>query len=342
MGECMAEKIKNNTIVLLLLLTGAVYFFLKYITPLIAPIMAAMLFVTIFGPTLKRINEKFHINRQLGAVILLLAAGVIIMLLLLILFTWIAGNFQGWLYNLQALWGDISELIHKACVFAEKTLGVDSVNLENNIFSSKTFSGMFDGTVKYVRPVAGIAAFLVSFVIASILLAKDYDEIMNRMLDREECHLFLEIICGIIRYIATYIKAQLIIMSIISATAAVVLGLSGIKHGVMWGLSAGLFDVLPFVGTGIILIPLAVTQIFAGKYAKAVICVALYGACALVREMLEPRLIGRKIGVTPILVLISVYAGIKLFGGWGIIKGPLGFIIIYQSYLSITHKGILG
>jgi hypothetical protein len=37
-----------------------------------------------------------------------------------------------------------------------------------------------------------------------------------------------------------------------------------------------------------------------------------------------------------------VYAGIKLFGGWGIIKGPLGFIIIYQSYLSITHKGILG
>jgi predicted PurR-regulated permease PerM len=201
---------------------------------------------------------------------------------------------------------------------------------------------MFNGTIKYVRPVAGIAAFLVSFVIAVILLAKDYDEIMNRMLDREEYHLFLEIICGIIRYIATYVKAQLIIMSIISATAAVVLGISGIKHGVMWGLTAGLFDVLPFFGTGIVLIPLAIAQIFAGKYAKAVVCVALYGACAFMREMLEPRLIGRKIGVTPILVLISVYAGIKLFGGWGIIKGPLGFIIIYQSYLSITHKGILG
>lgn len=42
------------------------------------------------------------------------------------------------------------------------------------------------------------------------------------------------------------------------------------------------------------------------------------------------------------MVLLSLYAGIQLFGVWGIIKGPLGFILIYQSYLSIMHKGILG
>ena len=49
----MVEKIKENRLATLLLLTGAVYFFLKFITPLTAPVLAAMLFVTIFGPLLQ-------------------------------------------------------------------------------------------------------------------------------------------------------------------------------------------------------------------------------------------------------------------------------------------------
>ena len=52
----MFEKIKNSKIGILLLLTGAVYFFLKYISPLVAPALVAMLFVTIFGPLLKKIQ----------------------------------------------------------------------------------------------------------------------------------------------------------------------------------------------------------------------------------------------------------------------------------------------
>lgn len=348
----MAEKIKNNTFALLLLITGAVYFFLKYITPLVAPVMSAILFLTIFGPLLKNLNRKFHLNRQAGALILLLGAVTMFILFTWVLWGWLAGNLQGWLYSLGQFKDNSADFVHEICLYIERFLGTNCDNLENyivesimnaeNMISSNIFSGMLDGTVRYVKPVAQIAGFIVSFCIASILLAKDYDDIMNRMLDREECHLILEIMCGIIRYIATYVKAQLIIMSVISTTCAVVLGISGVKHGVMWGIMAGFFDVFPFIGTGIVLIPLALSQIFAGNYAKAAVCVVLYAVCAVVRELLEPRLIGSKIGVTPIMVLISIYAGIKLFGGWGIIKGPLGFIIIYQSYLSITHKGILG
>ena len=52
---------------------------------------------------------------------------------------------------------------------------------------------------------------------------------------------------------------------------------------------------------------------------------------------MEPRLIGRKIGVSPIAVLVSLYAGIRLFGVWGIIKGPLGFVLIYETYRSLSR-----
>lgn len=348
----MVEKIKNNPFVILLLITGAVYFFLKYLTPLLAPILTAMLFVTIFGPMLKRFHEKFHIHRQIGAVILLLIAGITLILLVWILFSWIVGSLPEWIGDLSSLEDEISDVVNKGCEAIGRLIGVNSDYLEEMIlgkisdgFSSlrtQALPGMLSQSMQYVRAAAKTGAFLVTFIIAAVLLAKDYDDIMNRLLDREDCHVFLEVMCGIIRYIATYVKAQLIIMSAIAGVAAVVLGISGIQHGVLWGLLAGLLDALPFVGTGVVMVPLAITQLCSGNYFRAVICILLYIACAFMRELMEPRLIGKKIGVTPVMVLISLYAGIQLFGAWGIIKGPLGFIIIYQSYLSITHKGILG
>ena len=61
---------------------------------------------------------------------------------------------------------------------------------------------------------------------------------------------------------------------------------------------------------------------------RAIVCGVLYLVCIFLREIMEPRLIGRKIGVSPIAVLVSLYARIRLFGVWGIIKGPLGFVLI--------------
>ena len=177
-----------------------------------------------------------------------------------------------------------------------------------------------------------------TFLITTVLLAKDYDSIMNRMLDREEWHIFLEVVCGIIRYIATFVKAQAVIMGAIACLAAAVLGFAGIRQGILWGILAGILDMLPFIGTGIILFPLALVQIFQGHYGRAVACFLLYIGCIFLREILEPKLIGKRIGVSPVAVLVSLYAGIQLFGIWGIIKGPLGFVIIYQTYLSLQRR----
>ena len=127
-------------------------------------------------------------------------------------------------------------------------------------------------------------------------------------------------------------------MSAIGILAAAVLGICGIRHGVLWGLLAGILDALPFIGTGIVLIPLGIQQLFYGYYGRAAVCLLLYIACIFLRELLEPRLIGRKVGVPAIAILLSIYAGIKLFGFWGIIGGPLGFIMIQQAYISLERR----
>lgn len=344
----MADKIKQNKLSVLLLLTGAVFLFLKYITPLIAPALVAMLFVTIFGPVLKRMQEKFHIHRQVGAVILLVLAIVLVVGLVWILFSWIVGSLPGWLGNLESLEQDIIVVVHNGCEVIGKAIGVDNVYLEHTILKRiqegidsmqlQALPDMLSQSLTYVKLLGTIGGFLITFMIATVLLAKDYDKIMNRLLDREDCHVLLEVICGLIRYIASFVKAQIIIICVIAGVAAVTLAIVGIRHGALWGILAGLMDVLPFVGTGIILVPLSFMQLFSGNYLGAIVCVTLYVVCIFLREILEPRLIGRKIGVNPIAVLLSLYAGIQLFGIWGIIKGPLGFMLIYQTYMSLQKR----
>ncbi|MCM1063367.1 MAG: AI-2E family transporter [Eubacterium sp.] len=344
----MAGKILQNRPILLLLLTGAVFFFLKIITPLTAPVLLALLFVTIFGPLLQKWQRRLHLHRQVGVIILLLLAGSILGILVWVLFSWIVGSLPDWIMGLDTLEQAVSGVLHEICRFVERTIGIDGEYLEQMIlsrlqegidyFQLEFLPGMLSQSLEYVKGFAAIGGFLVTFLIAAILLAKDYDEIMNQLLDREECHVFLEIICGIIRYLATFVKAQVIIMSVIGVLAAAVLGICGIRHGALWGMLAGVLDALPFIGTGIVLIPLGIQQIFYGQYGRAVACLLLYLACIFLREILEPRLIGRRVGVPAIAILLSIYAGIKLFGIWGIVGGPLGFIMIQQSYLSLERR----
>lgn len=344
----MMEKIKDNKLVVLFLLTGAVYFFLKVIAPLAAPVLMATLFVTIFGPLLQKMQSKMKIHRQVGAVLLLLLALGFLAVLVWVLFSWIVTSLPDWVDGLDSLEAQLGVYVHETCQAVGRALGIDSLYLEKTVlggiqdgidyFQERMLPGMLTQSLEYVKVLAGLGGFLLTFLISTVLLAKDYDDIMNRLLDREECYVFLEIICGIIRYIATYVKAQIIIMSIIGALTAAALGLGGIHHGILWGLMAGILDALPFIGTGIVLVPLAIQQFFYGEYVRAIVCLVVYVVCIFVRELLEPKLIGKRVGVSPVAILLSIYAGVQLFGLWGIVGGPLGFIIIYQAFLSLERR----
>lgn len=346
----MAEIWKKSKIITLLFIIGVVYFFLEYITPLVAPVLVAMLFVTIFGPKLQRIQQKLHVHRQIGAVILLLVFGIIVFVILWLLFTWIAGSLPGWLQEMEGLGSKLEEVFRSLCNMGSRLTGMETDYLEETILKrigestdylqQQVLPNVLSGSVKYVKEMVAVGAFLLLFVIATVFLAKDYDAIMNKMLNKQECHVLLEVICGIIRYIATFVKAQAVIMAITGSICAVGLSLGGVPSGIFWGILAGVLDALPLLGTGIVLIPLGIVQLLSGAYWKALLCIGLYVACIFVRELLEPKLIGGKMGVPPLLILVALYAGLQLFGVSGIIKGPLGFMLVYQTYLSLKKQGL--
>ena len=61
-------------------------------------------------------------------------------------------------------------------------------------------------------------------------------------------------------------------------------------------------------------------------------CLAVYICCVGAREFLEPKLMGKRTGVYPVFMLLSVYAGVKLFGLSGILKGPLSLVVLMELF----------
>ena len=98
----------------------------------------------------------------------------------------------------------------------------------------------------------------------------------------------------------------------------------------MLGIVIGILDALPFLGTGTILLPWAVVLLIRGEYWLALGYGVLFLVTNTARDLLEPRLIGKRIGIYPFVMALSVYVGLCLFGPTGVFTGPVGLVLIME------------
>ena len=342
----------RNKYTALLLITGAVYFFLRFISPLITPIVIAGMFLTFCYPTFDDIQKKTRIKKQyLASAILFLICGILIVLI------WTGGSYLMqripiWVEGMDDMQQNAQDIVIKCCDGVGGLLGVNTEGVQQILveqvdvfienFQAQVLPGLIGESWIYIKQIASVIAVLAVTMITTVLFAKDYDTILSKVGARKESRMVLEVVLKVLRYVGTFIKAQGIIMFLIAVSCSLVLSLTGIEFAIPLGILAGILDALPFIGTGIVLVPLAIWQLIQGYYIRAVVCLVLYGACALLREFLEPKLIGEKVGIYPVAILIAVYAGVRLFGLWGIVKGPLGLVLIkhiYEAYRRYVDGG---
>lgn len=100
-----------------------------------------------------------------------------------------------------------------------------------------------------------------------------------------------------------------------------------IPKSLMLGLVCGLLDVLPYVGTIIVFIPIIIYNIIMKNYLVSFGLICLYILVQIVREILEAKFIGNKLDIHPLVIFISIYIGAKVFGILGILVGPMYSII---------------
>lgn len=326
--------------VIIILVSILVFLFMKYLSPVISPFLLAFLIAGALDKLAKKIPIK--IKKSFLAGILLVFMGGAIIVIAWTIGSWMIQKGSELAGEMPIYKNDLCKLLSDCCKRLENKFGMDAGKMEHfvleqvNIFAEnmevKVFPAVMDKSMGYMKSLVALISFLIVTVIAVFLILKDYEKLVNTLKKNEEFTAAWEIAGKVLRYIKTYVKAQGIILLVISVICAIVLTLLGMEGSLVYGILTGFMDMLPFIGTGIMLMPLAFVQLIAGKYWKALVLFLLYVACALIREVLEPKLIGNKVGIFPVGILLAVFAGVKLFGLSGIIKGPIGLVIIFETY----------
>lgn len=345
------EKLWNNIVIKACVVTVLVYIFFRYLFTLAAPFLTAFVLVTLLYPLLEKIQRKIPIRKKF------LAVGIILPLLLLTGFLlWVVmalGIRQ--LQDLPVLCNKVgaqAELFfHQCCCKMDGKFGWDGQEIEKYIIEQMTIimenvqiqvvPQILSSSYSCFKGIFAVVGFFAITCIAVFLLEKDYKRMVEWLKSTEDVKFIWSVMEGVLSYIVNFMKAQGVILLIISLLCSITLSIAGVEGGVFLGILAGVLDMLPFIGTGIVLVPMAVWQLFNGRYVQMIVCLILYGTCILTREMLEPKLIGKRVGVAPVYLLLAIYAGVKLFGVSGIIKGPLSLIVICEILKRPEDKGLV-
>jgi sporulation integral membrane protein YtvI len=135
-----------------------------------------------------------------------------------------------------------------------------------------------------------------------------------------------------------YIRAQLILMSMTFIELNIGLAIAGVKHSILVAAIISLIDALPILGSGSILIPWSAFSFLMGNFELGVALLVIYVVVLVVRQFVEPKVLGQQIGLHPLITLVAMYSGLKLFGFAGLIIGPVSFLLI-KNIASGVLKG---
>lgn len=129
-----------------------------------------------------------------------------------------------------------------------------------------------------------------------------------------------------------WVIAQLKLVSITCLLLTVGFLLLKIEYAPLWAMVVGLVDALPILGTGTVLVPWSIVCLLQHDTARALGLLGMYAATALTRSTLEPRLLGRQLGLDPLVTLVCMYVGFRLWGIAGMVLTPLLVIAVKTGF----------
>lgn len=318
--------------------TAGVYLAFRYALPLFAPFVAAYLLAGAVRPVVTFLKRKLHIPMSVGGFLtlflLVVALGTGLVFLGKLLVEQVArlaenyggyrdaamgaaerfcGRVDGW-FSLTS--GTTEGVMHTGLARIGKTVD-EEVLPRLSKQSVKAF-----GSFAY-----GVAGMIIAFVAAVLLLGEK--EKYAKGYRRSPFYGEAKLVLGRLSEAGTaYLKTQCILILLVGFVCTVGFLFVKKEYALLLGIGVAVFDAFPVLGSGLVLIPWAVICLLQGKYASMVILIVMYLSCLVVREGLEPKLLGNRIGIPPLYTLMAVYVGVELFGVCGVILGPFGLVII--------------
>lgn len=333
------------------------YLFCAYLLSPMLPFLLGFLVAWLLRRPSVLLSQKLHIPGKLGGILL----AILFFLLLLALCLLVGGQMLSLLMDALPklpglVTGQVLPALESWSNSLEQWLGQFSPDLsiaveqlyEQISASAGTWVSNFATTALHIVSQTALnlpnwILRLVLTVISTFFITWDMERIVPFL--RRHCPARLRVLLRMfqaqtLRSLGIYLRSYTLILGMTFIELAVGFLLLRIPYAVPLALAIAVMDILPVVGTGLVLLPWGVIALVLSFYGMGIGILVLYVAITVIRNIVEPRLVGKQIGLHPLVTLMSMFVGLQLFGFWGLFGLPILLSVLVQLDWSQFKAGI--
>ena len=327
-----------------LVVAAGVYLVLEYLLPISVPFLfgSAIAWLVIW------LSGKFRCSHKLFRIgLTLLIYGIIGLLVTLAVVKGVSGitGIIQWLPRVYE-----NKLLPLATMaydwFAEKIRLLDpalisalEMLLESILSGLKSLISYLSGfAVDLVSRVAtgvpNLILSLLAMIFSTVFVVGDYERIAafaSANIPEKAKRILANIRIYLTDTLFVVIRSYVLIMLLTFGELSILFSFFGIEHAVLKAGIIALLDIMPILGTGGIMIPWAVTSLALGYTKLGLELFLIYGIVTVVRNYVEPKIVGTQLGLHPIITLVSMFLGLRLFGFWGLFGLPVGISFLWKQ-----------
>lgn len=346
-----------TNLVLFLALMALVVFLGPKLLVFFMPFVLGWIISLIANPLVHFLEKHVKIVRKISSVIIIIGVLALVCLGGYALISWLIHQIGGFLSLLPSYYKSIMEEVNELLDLLEGVLKRLPIDMRDKIqdFGEDSVKFVTDWVKNLGKPAVTAASraaknlpsvFIGFFVtlLSAYFFTADHDKLAagcKKIAPASVQHMALIIKESFSSTVGGYFKAQFKIMGVVAVILTAGMFIMGVDYAVLVGILIAFLDALPFLGTGTALFPWALFEILNHDYKMAVGLVVLYVVTQVVRQIIQPKLIGDSIGLAPLPTLLFIYIGYQFGGFLGmLIAIPMGMIMI-ELYRKGVFDGIL-
>lgn len=337
------------------IILGAFYVAFRYLLPILVPFIIAFLIAWAMQKPSKFLYKRFKFNKKVSGLILLIAFYFVIGGLIVLASLGLVSFISDFLRELPALFENeirpffdslgqnITSLVAQLPPEIESGLLTILESLDNALDSLiATLSSLALNLA--TGAFTAVPSFFISMVlciISSFFFVVDYDKVTSFAYSKLKGRIktiFDDLSYFLKNKVVVIIKSYAMIMTITFIELTIGFMIIGLDGFVWIALGIAIFDILPVFGTGGIMIPWCLITLLQGNVVLGIELGVIYVIVTIIRNIIEPKIVGGNLGLHPVLTLASMLVGAQFFGVIGLFGCPL--LISFLLYANKEHGGL--
>ncbi len=318
------------------------------------PFIIAMIIAAFVEPIIKFFMKYTKMKRKLASIVSLILVVIVIGGLLVGLSSKIIIEAQSLLANLNIYFEDVYNWNFEIIENFTQNLSEDNMEMIQNALTGiidalKTvFMNLLTGLITVITSIPNVITYSIITLLAIVFICFDKQYLPNTIKSQiprkwfEKIKQVIKEMCSVsVKYIKAEAKLSFICFVLV-LTGLLFVNLIGIKveYLLIMALLIGFVDILPLFGAGAVMLPWSGYLLITGNIHLAIAVAIIWIIWAVLKQIIEPKMVSKEMGMHPIFTLIGMYTGFRLAGVFGLILGPIILLIIKNIFGELINKGI--